>query len=425
MVLLALLLVQGVDDPKDESELLATAQQRIEKHRMGEFTVTITDRDGKPLRDTEVTITQIRHEFLFGANIFPLFTYKTQEQNDLYAKRFADLLNYATLGFYWGSYERESGKTERDHWKRVAQWCRGHDIATKGHPLVWHQVYPAWAPQDPDKAKEALKARVQREVRDFAGLIDRWDVVNEATVSAQQGTGVGAWAKRDGAAAMVAECLEWAHEANPRAILLYNDFNLSQAYEDLAADLKKRGAPVHVLGIQSHMHSGEWELMRAWGVCERFKRFGLPLHFTELTVLSGEYKKGGDWQSRRADWPSTPEGEKRQADYVEKLYTVLFSHPAVEAITWWDLMDGGWMGAPAGLVRRDLSPKPAYERLMSLIHDKWTTKLTTKTDDEGKVRFRGFYGTYTIRAGETGAKVELSRSAPRSARVRPDQREPG
>jgi hypothetical protein len=81
---------------------------------------------------------------------------------------------------------------------------------------------------------------------------------------------------------------------------------------------------------------------------------------------------------------------------VEKLYTVLFSHPAVEAITWWDFMDGGWQKAPAGLLRADLSPKPAYQRLMKLVRDQWWTRLSLKTDREGKCTFEGFLGDYDV-----------------------------
>ena len=55
------------------------------------------------------------------------------------------------------------------------------------------------------------------------------------------------------------------------------------------------------------------------------------------------------------------EHEAQQAQEVEDLYRVLFSHPSVEGITWWDFSDqGAWMKAPAGLLRKDMSPRPAY-----------------------------------------------------------------
>jgi hypothetical protein len=94
-----------------------------------------------------------------------------------------------------------------------------------------------------------------------------------------------------------------------------------------------------IIGIQSHQHGGAWPVEKIWEVCERFARYGKPLHFTETTFVSGE--PGWDLRDKRRksdpkfEWVSTPEGEKRQAEDVVRFYTVLFSHPSVEAITWW------------------------------------------------------------------------------------------
>jgi hypothetical protein len=80
---------------------------------------------------------------------------------------------------------------------------------------------------------------------------------------------------------------------------------------------------------------------------------------------------------------------------------MLFSHPAVEAITWWDFSDfRAWKGAPAGFLREDMSPKPAYDALMKLIRDTWWTETTLQSDADGSARFRGFLGAYrvTVRA---------------------------
>ncbi|MCS6949458.1 MAG: endo-1,4-beta-xylanase [Armatimonadota bacterium] len=379
-------------------ELLATADSRIEKIRKADVTVKVLDRQGKPVAGAQVEVQQTRHAFLFGCNIFPLFNYQG-EQHERYGKLFADLLNYATLAFYWGAYEPERGRKGREEQERIARWCQQRGIATKGHPLVWHEVYPRWAPNGADEVKPLLRDRVREIVAQFKGLIDRWDVVNEATVSARFNNGVGNWVKRDGAAAVVAECLAWAREANPQAILLYNDFNISPDFERLVEELIRRRAPFDAVGIQSHMHRGEWSLEQAWQVCETYARFGKPLHFTETTVLSGEY----GWERPRP-WPTTPDGEARQADYVEKFYTLLFSHPAVEAITWWDFMDGGWMGAPAGLVRADLSPKPVYHRLMRLVKGKWWTQASVRTNARGEASLRAFLGDYQVSTSAPAGK---------------------
>jgi len=393
---------QAQEDPLSPVEI----QARIDRIRKTDAEVTVVDSRGRPIPGATVKVEQTRHRFLFGANAFPLLGDRDPKREALYEKRFTDLLNYATVPFYWGAYEPTPGKTREAAVRRQAEWLRDHGVSLKGHPLVWHEVYPGWAPKDPDETEARLHDRVTEIVSHFKGLIDRWDVVNEATVSARTDTGVGAWAKRDGAASMVATCLRWAHAANPKAVLLYNDYNISQDLEDLLGALLKAKAPISVIGLQSHMHGGETPLPDIWQRCEAYARFGLPIHFTELTVLSGEH----GW-NRALPWPTTAEGEERQADYVEKLYALLFSHPAVEAITWWDLMDGGWMGAPAGLIRADYSTKPAYDRLLKLIKGKWWTQLELRTDPKGKGRFRGFFGSYRIEVtspnGTQTAKFEL------------------
>src|SRR5262249_52371986 len=164
-------------------------------------------------------------------------------------------------------------------------------------------VWPKWAPSDPDQARVLLKGRVTGIVSRFAGLINRWDVVNEAQVADRIDNGLGHWAKRDGAAAVVAEATQWARAANPGAGLLYNDYKLDDGYKKLAQGVFEHGGPVDAFGLQSHMHRGEWPIEKVWETCESFNRLGKPLHFTELTVLSGEH----GWE-RPAPWPSTKEG---------------------------------------------------------------------------------------------------------------------
>jgi GH35 family endo-1,4-beta-xylanase len=185
-----------------------------------------------------------------------------------------------------------------------------------------------------------------------------------------------------------------ARQANPQAVLLINDYRLDAAYADnvISQLVDEAGKPMYdVIGIQSHMHGGYWGAARAWDVCERFAKFGKPLHFTETTVVSGPKKD--------SVWATTPEGEQDQAKRVTEFYSVLFSHPAVEAVTWWDFTDqGAWQRAPAGLVRGDMSPKPAYEQLHGLIKGKWWTKVETTTGPGGSANLEGFLGQYEIEA---------------------------
>lgn len=402
-----------------EQEILAGAAARIEKYRKADAVVRVVDRVGEPVEGAAVHVEQLRHAFLFGCNAFPLLNIADPKQEATYEREFTALFNYATLGFYWGAYEPVPGRTNEAKLKAQAKWLKEHGIAVKGHPLVWHEVVPRWAPEDADACKALLEKRVQSIVTHFAGLIDRWDVVNEATSSPRFNNGVGHWAARDTPAGMTAQALEWARAANRKALLIYNDYKLDRDYLDLAQRLFEQKAPVDVFGLQSHMHGGEWPLTRVWEVCDTFSRLGKPLHFTEVTVLSGEHGF-----QRKLPWPTTPEGEERQADYVEKFYTVLFSHPAVQAITWWDFADGGWQGAPGGLVRADLTPKPAYQRLIKLVKDTWWTRADLTTDASGRAHFRGFLGRYRVTVKTPrftrSVEAEVQRDRPNEIVVRLD-----
>ncbi|MBM4030735.1 MAG: hypothetical protein FJ291_03015 [Planctomycetes bacterium] len=382
------------------SEILSSAERRIGEHRTAEAALRFVDSAGQPLASVAAEVTLVRREFKLGANAFRIGAIEDAALQRAYYERFAALLNYATLPFYWGGYEPQPGKTQEARLDQMAAWCRENNIATKGHPLVWHEVFPKWAEAlaDEDVLKRQ-EERVKQIVYRFQGRIDIWDVVNEATVSARFGNAVGRWMKANGAAKCVADALRWADASNPKAVLLYNDFNVSPDFEKLVQALLDAKAPVKTIGIQSHMHKGTWPIERVWSVCETYARFKLPLHFTEATVLSGELKKDDDWHKRRDDWHTTPDGEKRQLEYGQQFYTVLFSHPAVEAITWWDFSDNGsWQGAPAGLVRKDMTPKPLYDWLLEAFQKRWATNASVTADAAGKATLRCFFGEHEVRA---------------------------
>ncbi len=84
------------------------------------------------------------------------------------------------------------------------------------------------------------------------------------------------------------------------------------------------------------MHQGYWGIEKTQEVLERFSHFNLPIHFTENTLVSGqimptEIEDLNDYQLE--EWPTTPEGEERQAREIAQHYKTLFEHPLVESIT--------------------------------------------------------------------------------------------
>lgn len=410
-------------------ELLADADARIQKHRTADAVVSLISKSGGAFpAGTKVRIEQTRHAFLFGSNVFNLGRLRTQQDNDTYARRFAELFNFATLAFYWWNYEPQRGQPNYERSRRSAEWCWEHGIVPKGHPLAWNWVDPSWLPEDLDAVMQLQIDRISQCARHFKGQIQYWDVVNEAThydrpeLKNRQAVKLTAAIAKVGVGPYVREAFRAARQASPQAKLIINDYRLDADFENrvLKQLVDEKGEPLYdVIGLQSHQHGGAMPIENVWATCERFGKYRKPLHWTETTFVSGE--QGHNLAERRPgfQWQSTPEGEKRQAEDVTRFYTLLFSHPAVEAITWWDFSDqGAWQRAPAGLLRKDMSAKPAYEALLKLVKGKWWTRTDATVQQDGTLRFHGFYGEYRVLVGEGEKELKGTFS------LKPDIREP-
>lgn len=393
----------------------------VPQHRLGEATVTVVGTDGLPVVGVEVTVEQKRHAFAFGNIGFDFIPLANGDPDgvgtDHLAALYMDVFNTATLPFYWGRFEPERGKPDTVRLQNTAHWFRDRGVALKGHPLVWHTVQPEWLLGLPlDEVEQLQRERIRRDVGDFAGLIDTWDAINEVVIMPVFENGDNAitpLARRNGRIAMIRLAFEEAQAANPHATLLLNDFDLSSAYECLIEGVLEAGVQIDAIGLQTHMHQGYWGEDAMLRMVDRFARYGLPLHLTETSLVSGALMPNeiidlNDYQV--PSWPSTPEGEARQADELERHYRSLVGHPAVEAITYWGITDAGaWLGAPIGLVRADGSPKPSYEALRHLIKDEWWLGPTRlRTDAAGQVRVRGFRGDYAVTVGGLEAGLTLS-----------------
>ncbi len=413
---------------------IVVPRQASYAHRGARATVTVTGPDGRPLAGAEVQVAQRRHEFAFGNigfDLIPLangeshfernFFGGAQENLERLGELYVDLFNTATLPFYWRSFEPEAGQPDTARMAATARWFTDRGVAVKGHPLVWHTLAPEWLlPLSEDEVLDTVTARVTRDVTDFVGLIDTWDAINEVVIMPEftaEENAITRLARREGRVGMVRLAFETARAANPDATLLLNDFNLSARYEQLIEECLEAGIRIDALGLQTHMHQGYHGEERTLEVIERFARFGLPLHFTETTLVSGhlmppEIVDLNDYQI--PSWPSTPEGEERQADELVRHYTTLFGHPAVHAATYWGLTDdGAWLGAPAGLVRTDGTPKPAYEALKALVKGEWWLPETTvQTDEDGRFELDAFVGEYVVRAAGDEATFALGVDVP-------------
>ncbi len=400
---------------KNTSEILRQANLNVEKYRKADAAISFHKKTGEPVKNTTVIIEQKTHDFLFGNIIFPLIGVLEKYDREIYRpklfqKRFKDVFNFAIFPFYWSSYEKTPARPE---WRKlipVLQWCKENGITAKGHPLAWVEKggTPTWLYDLPTKlAEELLKARITRIAKGFKDQIDIWDVVNEPTHTitwsevmekpyGQRYTSIPIKKIAD----WVEKCYRWAHQANPQATLIMNDYeqivsdfipDTRQRFYDLAAELKERGTPLNGLGLQAHAKEYWYSPKEIWDTLNFYEKLGYPLHITEfIPQSSGNNIKGN---SKKGKWT-----KQAQAEFAEQFYRVCFGHPAVVSINWWGLSDRYiWSERPGGgLIDENYQPKPAYNKIENLIKKEWMTKLSMKTNDDGLINFRGFYGNYKI-----------------------------
>jgi len=385
-------------------------------HRRGRVEVTLRDAAGVALSGAEVTVRQVRHDFQFGCTSVGL------DRDEQTRELWLDLFDTATLAeFYWGRYEPVPGEVEKERVEKLARWYADRGVRLKGHPLVWHTVKAAWLDALPiDDAAELIRRRVRREVTEYAGLVDAWDVINEVVIMPRFTNepdgipnAVSRVAAQLGRVEMVRLAVDEARSQGTRPFLLLNDFDLGVEYEHLIEQVLDAGIQIDAIGLQSHMHKGFRGEEQLLDMCDRFARFGLPLHWTETTILSGELvpQEVVDLNDvHRAVWPSTPDGEARQADEIEHHYRALVSHPAVQSITYWGMEDArAWLGAPAGLLRVDGSPKPAYHALRDLVRGEWwVAEHVVRSSASGAIEIEGFAGTYEVAVAGQRAAVDIA-----------------
>ena len=399
-------------------------------HRKAASRLRILNPDRTPAIRQAVRADQVSHRFLFGCGAFDTVDMmKTQDES---VKAFLQermdkwlaLFNYGTLPFYWGRYEPVEGQTAYPETMEAAKWLRAKGVQVKGHPLCWHTACAPWLMQFSNE--EILRRqleRIHRDVTAYRDVICLWDVINEVVIMPvfdRYDNAVTRICRELGRVGLVRKVFEAAKESNPDAVLLINDFNTSKSYETLIEDLLEADVPIGAIGIQSHQHQGYWGLDKLNDVLERFSRFGLPVHFTENTLISGDIMPAhivdlNDWQVD--SWPSTPEGEERQAREISEMYSVLFAHPQVEAITTWDFNDGCWLKAPSGFVHEDNTEKPSWYALKELIHGDWETHEQLVTDDDGFLTLNGFKGNYSLQSASGKAVFSLDEDSVSEVRL--------
>ena len=419
----------------DEQEELwkQRASEGIERYRKGNGRITVTDKNGEPIVNAKIKLTQTSHEFRFGANLFMLDELETEEKNEKYKQYFAELFNMATLPFYWEDLEpeRENPRYAKDS-KKVyrrpspdlcIEFCKEHGIEPREHALAYEWFFPKWLY---DASVEEVKREFERRCAEiserYADKIPTIEVTNE--MENYEGR-----TKFYDEPDYVEWCFKMAEKYFPHNQLCINEWS-GLCWEDRCRPTDKyyayieanklKGARIDAIGMQYHLFNKLEDEYRAtrkmlnpdslYKHMDLYSKFERPLQITEVTVPAYSWEK---------------EDEEIQAEIIEKLYTIWFSHPNVDQIIYWNLVDGYAFGAVpgdmavgenyyhGGLLRFDLSPKPAYFIIKDLLQKKWHTETELVTDENGTAEFRGFYGDYcaNVEFGEHELKTEFSLSS--------------
>ena len=400
--------------------------QGIERYRKGDARIYLVDSSGDAISGAQVSLKQLSHEFRFGANLFMLDELETEEKNDKYKKYFSELFNMATIPFYWDALEPKRGRTRyrKDSskiYRRPApdlclEYCEKHGIEPREHGLAYDQFFPKWIRNmSIQEVKNALRHHFMEISDRYADKIRTIEVTNEMD-----------WAEGKSAFYEDPNYVDWCFKLAggffPHNQLVINECTrlawdtkkgrtTDQYYAYIESNILK-GAPIDAIGMQYHLFNkreDEYNATRRtldpvslYRHMDLYSRFGKPLQITEVTVPAYSWKR---------------EDEFIQADIIEKLYSLWFSHPNVEQIIYWNLIDGYahlWNPDPqkiaasqgdmtigenyyyGGLLRFDLSPKPAYYTIKELTQKIWHTEGVYTSDDLGAINFRGFYGKYQI-----------------------------
>lgn len=187
----------------------------------------------------------------------------------------------------------ERGRYDFAQADALVEFAEAHGMQVNGHVLVWHQQLPDWLTQgtfDADELKAILREHIQTLVARYRGRVASWDVGAEA-VDENGRLRETFWSRGIGPD-YLDQAFRWAHEADPQAHLRYNDYGgegggaKSNGIYDLMAELRRKGVPVHGVGLQ--MHVSPDNAPRASEVRINMKRLaalGLQTHITEMDVM--------------------------------------------------------------------------------------------------------------------------------------------
>lgn len=265
----------------------------------------------------------------------------------------------------------------------IAAFAKRNNLKLRGHTLCWHNQTPGWLFKDADGkqvTKEVLLQRLQDHittvVKRYKGIVYAWDVVNEVISDKPDEYFRDSEFYKICGEDFVAKAFQYAHEADPSALLFYNDYNEINPVKrekiiKMIKGLKDAGVPVHGIGLQGHWAINEPSEQQLDSTIGRFAELGLQVQITELDI--SVYPKEHNARERKAedyDTVFTAEKEKKQIEIYKICFNLFRKYKNVlTGITFWNISDRhSWLDNFPVKGRKDhpllfdknLKPKKAY-----------------------------------------------------------------
>jgi endo-1,4-beta-xylanase len=270
----------------------------------------------------------------------------------------------------------------------IAAFAKRNNMKLRGHTLCWHNQTPDWFFKDAtgkNVTKEVLFQRMKEHitmvVSRYKGTIYAWDVANEVISDKKED-----FFRKDSkfyeiaGEEFVAKAFEYAHAADPDALLFYNDYSEINPTKRakiirMIQALQAKGVPIHGVGLQAHWAINEPDSAQLDLTLSDFSKLGLKVQITELDI--SVYPKEHDARAAKAEDSDTTFSPEREAQQT-KVYKMCFElfrkyRQSISGVTFWNISDrDSWLdNFPVKgrkdyplLFDKDLKPKKAFDAVV-------------------------------------------------------------
>ena len=243
---------------------------------------------------------------------------------------------------------------------RIADFCRNKGIRLRGHCLVWHNQIGPWMFTDNsgnEVSKDLLLKRIREHVhavvKRYKDIVYCWDVVNEAVTDDAHATSPYRQSRLYKIAGddFIREAFKAAREADPEALLFYNDYNecdpvKSERIAEMVRNMKAEGVPIDGIGMQGHYNIYGPSAQEVDAAINKYRQVVKHIHVTELDVRVNHEMGGQLRHSRQSEQLDEVKVQQHQKQYAS-LFNVFDKHKdVIDCVTFWNLSDrDSWLGA--------------------------------------------------------------------------------